>query len=308
MKTKSFIPVIFLIFFSSSVLAQPTIGLEFLWGIGESSSNKASSYSKYCKNRSWSRLKGLGFYVSDDNLEAHVSRYKHDSDEACNRSNWVLGIGPKLSSRKDGKSTDKYLEWSPGVAYRFNETWRDHGNFSFYNRIRAGVRLNKGKNHQTSLEVGHLQYGGFFEDHHGESFLTVGLSRSDINRINHPEVVSKEEKEDKEGSKDKEDKTKEEDKDDSGQGSDDNEGDNGNNDDDEGNGGDENNNDEDDNTDNDNGNDNDDSGDDQGDDGDNNEGDKDKGHGNDDDKHDEDNPGKALGKDKEKKSKKSKDK
>lgn len=173
--------------------ARPTVGIELMWGFGESSAKTDGTNSKFCKNRNSGHLKGLGVYISDDNIEAHVSRYTHDTDaENCNRSNWALGIGPKLSTKDDGEQKDLYAEWSPGIVYRLNETWRDHGNWSIYNRLRAGVAVNRGEHHQTSIELGLLHYGGFFEPNHGESFLTLGLSNSDIDRESPTTVIQDE--------------------------------------------------------------------------------------------------------------------
>ena len=165
---------------SSTTYADPTVGIEFLWGLGGSAAAEGTN-SKYCKNRSWGHLKGFGLIVSDDNIEAHVSNYNHDADpDACNRSNWAIGIGPKISSKEDDEQEDVYASWTPGIAYRFNETWRDHGHFSLFNRLNVGADISSDSDHQVSLELGYLQYGGFFEANHGEKFLTLGLSLSQI--------------------------------------------------------------------------------------------------------------------------------
>lgn len=177
--------VFFVAFISTNVNARPTIGLEFNLGFGKSAKSSGNS-SKWCKNRSWSSLKGFGVYASDDNVELHVSKYSHDVDARnCDRSTWVIGVGPKVSTKKDGEQKDVYAEWSPGIAYRLNKTWRDQSNFSVYNRFRLGVAVDRNTERQTSLEVGVLQYGGFFEPNHGESLFTFGISTNDIdNHVN----------------------------------------------------------------------------------------------------------------------------
>ena len=167
------------------VQARPTVGLELMWGLGKSSSKDKGINSKFCKNRTWGGMKGLGLYLSNDNVEVHLSRYSHDTDaENCERSNWVLGAGPVLSSRNEIKYKDLWGEWTPGIIFRLNETWRDQSNWGFYNRFRAGTSVNRGVNHQTSLEVSFLQYGGFFESNHGESFLTLGISNHELGGLN----------------------------------------------------------------------------------------------------------------------------
>jgi hypothetical protein len=170
-----------LLVFSIPSYSKPTIGIEFMWGIGESSSKTEGFESKFCKNRTWGALKGFGFYISNENLEAHISKYNHDTDaENCNRSNWALGLGPKISTKDYKEHDDFYLDWSVGLVYRFNETWRDHGNLSLYNRFRAGVSMIDNDDEQVSLELGWLNYGGFFEPNHGEDFLTLGINLQDL--------------------------------------------------------------------------------------------------------------------------------
>lgn len=49
--------------------------IEFMWGIGDSAAKDEGTNSKFCKNRSWAGLKGIGFRYVKDNVEMHVSRY-----------------------------------------------------------------------------------------------------------------------------------------------------------------------------------------------------------------------------------------
>ena len=126
-------------------------------------------------------MKGFGVRLSNDNIEAHLTKYNHDTDaENCNRSNFVIGVGPQFSTKDNGESKDTYLTWSPGIAWKLNKTWRDQEVFSLYNRMSVGFLVDESDDHQASLELDYLHYGGFFEPNHGERFLTLGLSLDEL--------------------------------------------------------------------------------------------------------------------------------
>lgn len=181
MKFKTLIMLAALSLVPINVNAKPYFGIEFLWGIGKSAEKSEGINSRWCKNRTWGNLKGFGLRLGDDNVEAHLSRYQHDTDaKNCNRSSWAIGVGPYISSKDDNKQNDVFISWNPGLAYHFDSTWRNQGHFTLFNRFNAGFDLESNSNHQYSVELGYLTYGGIFEPNHGEDFFTIGLRYEDL--------------------------------------------------------------------------------------------------------------------------------
>lgn len=170
---------------SAIALAQPamaeSVTLEFLWGIGKSSSKTEGTNSKFCKNRTWGGLKGFGLRYVKEKVELHVAKHWQEIEaENCNRSNWIVGVGGYVSTLEEDKSEDFYVGGGLGLAYKFNETWRDHGPFSLYGRADVGVSVVDNSSEQVSAQVGVVQYGGWFEENHGEQFLTLGVNWSEL--------------------------------------------------------------------------------------------------------------------------------
>jgi len=261
-----------------------SIMFEFGFGFGDSGKTahtkdeqKGLDLSK-CRNRNTGSMKFMALRLQSDDIELHGAKWSHDEKIAkCDRDSYAVGLGYVFSTEDNGTAgrDNIYASLTPGIAYTWgknknftgqtndNTNYRLANNWQMFNRLAVGTG-----NDNAMIEVAVNHYG-LFEDHHGESFVTLGVGLRDLE--NNDPIQSTRSDDDDSGN---------DNNDDNDHGNDNDSGNDNNDDNDHGNDNDNND---------DNGNDNDDGGD-----GDNDDGDN--GHGNDDDGFDESNPGKSKGK------------